>query len=234
MNKLKNFIYLYIKFKNKISKDTNKCVLKDENKCVSKDENKCVSKDENKCISKDTNKCISKDTNKCVSKDENKNGIIKYCIHDAYQKVIKLPFYKNPIFVYSDFQNSNIQKIKIEINNYRYFILNITYKKDAYLYDTSSEEDSESEENIYHVKRILDMNDEKILKKNILSAYELKKYEYMKKSQKYLYYSIHIGFYILYLYYFINIILGISIDIKNICMIHFFHLSSEILILHLL
>ncbi len=78
------------------------------------------------------------------------------------------------------------------------------------------------------------MNDEKILKKDILSYYELKKYEYMKKCQKYLYYTIHFGFYILYLYSFINIMCGFNINIKNIYMIHFFHLCSEILILNIL
>ncbi len=160
-------------------------------------------------------------------KEETKNGIIKYCIRNAYQKIIKLPFYKNPIFIYSDFENSNIKKIQIEINNYTYFTLHISYIKEKLnnLSDLSDSDENESsdedEEETYNVKIMLNMNDEKILKKDILSYYELKKYEYMKKFQK-------------YLYYFINIIFKVNIDIKNIFMIQFFHLTSEILILNLL
>ncbi len=180
-------------------------------------------------------------------KEETKNGIIKYCIRNAYQKIIKLPFYKNPIFVYSDFENSDIKKIQIEINNYTYFTLHISYIKEksndlsdsdndySDLSDSDNDySDDKEKDNIYNVKIILNMNDEKILKKDILSIYELKKYEYMKKCQKYLYYTIHFGFYILYLYYFINIMCGFNINIKNIYMIHFFHLCSEILILNIL
>ncbi len=202
MNKLKSFIHKYIKLKKAYNK-------------------------------------IKIDANKEV-----KNGIITYCIRDSYKKIIKLPFYKNPIFIYSEFENSNIKKINIEIHNYKYFILNISYVKDILNeshYDTESSEEYDSdydnnnensENNIYNVKIILNMNDEKILKKEILSIYELKKYEYMKKCQKYLYYTTHIIFYMIYLYYLINIMF--HIDIKKIFMIHFFHLLSEILILNLL
>jgi hypothetical protein len=175
---------------------------------------------------------LKRQLKKDINKEKSKNGIITYCIRDAYYKIIKLPFYKKPIFVYSDFENSNIQKITIEIHNYTYLILNILYSKETDNIESSDEE--EYEENINDIQMILNMNDEDIIKKNILSSYELKKYEYKKKVQKYLYYMSHITFYIIYIYYCIKILYKYTFDIKYLFMIHFFHLTSEILILHLL
>ncbi len=205
-------------------------------------------------------KNIQNDKDIDIYKKEIKNGIIKYCIRDAYQKIIKIPFYKNPTFIYSDFDNNIIQKIKIKINNYTYFILNITYikKNDNQNYnsdddsdkdDNNSDDDSDDDNNNEYKNNdyknnneeeykeeniILNMNDESIINKNILSKYELLKYEYIKKTQKFLFYTTHFLFYIIYLYYFMNLLFGIKIDIKNIYMIHFFHLFLEIIILHIL
>ncbi len=64
---------------------------------------------------------------KYVKYKSKENGIISYCIQNAYQKIIKLPFYKNPTFIYSDFDNSNIKKIIIEIYHYDYVSLHIYF-----------------------------------------------------------------------------------------------------------
>jgi hypothetical protein len=150
------------------------------------------------------------------------NGIISYCIQNAYQKIIKLPFYKNPTFIYSDFDDSDIEKIIIEIYHYDYVFLHI------YFY----EEDDDYEKK--DLKLYLYMYDEKILNKNIITKYDLYKYKYMKIFQKYLFYMIHGLFYSIYAYYIIQLLCGIQISIKNIFMIHFFHFFSEVSLLSFL
>jgi hypothetical protein len=155
------------------------------------------------------------------------NGIISYCIQNAYQKIMKLPFYKNPTFIYSDFEDSedmvnssNIEKIMIEIYHFDYVFVHI------YLY----KEEEEDEE----LKLYLYMYDEDVLNKNIIDVYDLVKYKYMKIIQKYLFYIFHILFYSIYAYYAIQLLFGIEINIKNIFMIHFFHFFSEVCLLSFL
>ena len=156
------------------------------------------------------------------NKKNKDNGIISYCIQNAYQKIIKLPFYKNPTFIYSDFDDSNIEKIIIEIYNYDYVSLHI------YFYD--KDDDYEEKE----LKLYLYMYDQKILNKNIINTYDLCKYKYMKMLQKYLFYMIHGLFYSIYAYYIIQLLFGINIKIYHIFMIHFFHFFSEVCVLSFL
>lgn len=151
------------------------------------------------------------------------NGIISYCIQNAYQKIIKLPFYKNPTFIYSDFDDSNIKKIIIEIYHYDYVSLHI------YFHNEEENDENEDEKEL-----ILYMYDQKILNKNIINTYDLHKYKYMKMFQKYLFYSIHGLFYSIYAYYIIQLLFGININIYHIFMIHFFHFFSETCVLYFL
>lgn len=170
------------------------------------------------------NKYVKYKNQKNNSKNKD-NGIIKYCIKNAYEKIIKLPFYKNPTFIYSDFDNSNIEKIIIEIYHYDYVFLHVYFYND------------EDEDNDYEKKELkiyLYMCDEKILNKNIINKYDLCKYKYMKMFQKYLFYSIHGLFYSIYGYYIIQLLFGININIYHIFMIHFFHFFSEICVLYFL
>lgn len=173
-------------------------------------------------------------------KNENKdNGIIKYCINDAYKRVIKLPFYKNQTFIYSDFDDSHysmdslsskMEKIMITIYQYDYVYLHI------YLYEEedteSTEEDTESTED--ELKIYLYMYDEDVLNKNIINTYDLCKYKYIKICQKYLFYAIHLLFYSIYTYYVIQLLRGININVLNILIIPFFHFFSETCILFFL
>ncbi len=152
------------------------------------------------------------------------NGIIKYCIQNAYQKVIKLPFYKNPTFLYSDFEDSIIEKIIIQIYQYDYVSLHIYF----------NDEDEYNKNDKKEIKLDLYMYDKDILNKNIINTYDLCKYKYMKIGQKYLYYICHTIFYIIYAYYIIQLLFGNQININNLFILHFLHFLFEIAILNLL